>query len=303
MRFLWKDWPAPAKTGTSSNSYLTEILIPGETWQSVGAGYGHATAAAANSSGEVNFNDLGTRKGYHVLISGSVTASGASPKEATAQAYGPDGRVFSVINSENKIVTSAQNGRTTTFAKGIHGTDVVVRHDGLAYVTEPPANGKPEGRIWRITAGGKKQIVDTCRFSPSGITLSPDQTLLYVADLDSFWVYSYQIAPDGTLSQKQRYFHLHQPQTANNAGTAGMCCDTDGRLYVATTLGVQVCDQAGRVECIIPVPNGRAISLAFGSATHDTLFVACGEKVYKRKTRVHGAVAFGEPTKPAAPRL
>ena len=28
--------------------------------------------------------------------------------------------------------------------------------------------------------------------------------------------------------------------------------DSAGRLYVATRLGIQVCDQAGRVNCILP---------------------------------------------------
>ena len=49
----------------------------------------------------------------------------------------------------------------------------------------------------------------------NGITLSPDQSLLYVADYGSHWVYSYQVHPDGTLAYKQRYYHLHMPDTAD----------------------------------------------------------------------------------------
>ena len=47
----------------------------------------------------------------------------------------------------------------------------------------------------------------------NGITLSPDQSLLYVADFASHWVYSYQVQPDGSLAHKQKYFHLHVPDT------------------------------------------------------------------------------------------
>ena len=32
------------------------------------------------------------------------------------------------------------------------------------------------------------------------------------------------------------------------SGADGMCVDTNGTLYVATALGVQFCDQAGRVD-------------------------------------------------------
>jgi len=56
----------------------------------------------------------------------------------------------------------------------------------------------------------------------------------------------------------------------------------DGRLYVATRMGVQVCDQAGRVECILPTPNGRVENLIFGGENFDTLFCTCGDKVFKR---------------------
>ena len=33
---------------------------------------------------------------------------------------------------------------------------------------------------------------------------------------------------------------------------------------VATKLGIQVCDQAGRVNCIIPTPNGKVSNFSFG---------------------------------------
>ena len=108
---------------------------------------------------------------------------------------------------------------------------------------------------------------------------------------------------DGSLTNKQRYFRLHVPDTADDSGADGMRCDRDGRLYVATRLGVQVCDQAGRVNCILPTPNGRVANLTFGGENFDTLFCTCGDKVFKRKLKVKGALPFAEPIRPAAPRL
>jgi Gluconolactonase len=44
-----------------------------------------------------------------------------------------------------------------------------------------------------------------------------------------------------------------------------MTLDSTGELYVATKLGIQVCDQAGRVVGIISKPpNGRISNLVFG---------------------------------------
>ena len=137
----------------------------------------------------------------------------------------------------------------------------------------------------------------------NGITLSPDQSLLYVSDYRSHWVYSFQVQPDGTLSHKQKFYWLHTPDDADDAGADGMCVDTDGRLYVTTRMGIQVCDQAGKVQCILATPNGKCSAVTFGGEKLDTHFATCGDKVFQRKTRVKGAPAWAKPTKPAAPRL
>ena len=85
------------------------------------------------------------------------------------------------------------------------------------------------------------------------------------------------------------------PDTADDSGADGMRVDRDGRLYVATRMGIQVCDQAGRVNCIIPTPNGQVANLCFGGPDFQTLFATCGDRVYKRKVKVKGANAYQAP--------
>jgi len=185
-------------------------------------------------------------------------------------------------------------------ADGIQGNDIVVRHDGSVYVTNP-SRTEPS-KVWYISPKDKR-IVDTGLKFANGVALSPDQSLLYVAESRTHWVYSYQIQPDGSLAYKQRYFYLHVPDTADDSAADGMRVDRDGRLYVATRMGIQVCDQAGRVNCIIPTPNGKIANLCFGGEHFDTLFATCGDRVYKRKMKVKGANAFEAPLKPTTPRL
>jgi sugar lactone lactonase YvrE len=132
-------------------------------------------------------------------------------------------------------------------------------------------------------------VVDTGVRFANGVTLSPDQSLLYVADYRSHWVYSYQIQADGTLAHKQRYYWLHEADTDDQSNADGMRCDRDGRLYVATKLGIQVCDQAGRVNAILPTPNRRVSNLVFGGTKFDTLYATCGDKVYRRRLNATGA--------------
>jgi sugar lactone lactonase YvrE/enterochelin esterase-like enzyme len=304
MRWLWKDWPRRVIAGHTGNDTLNEILVPGEGWQLVSEGYKGTEGPATNAKGEVVFNDVNSSKTYKIGLDSKVSEFIADSKKGNGQAFGPDGRLYAVAGSEQKIIAYDRDGKATVIADGFSGNDIVVAHNGNVYVTNPPAgNSNDPSKVWLIKANGEKTVVDTGLKYANGITLSPDQTLLYVADYRSHWVYSYLIQPDGSLQFKQRFYWLHVPDTSDQSNADGIRVDNDGRLYVATAMGIQVCDQAGKVQCIIPTPNGRLSNLSFGGEHFDVLFATCGDKVYKRKMKVQGAQAWNTPHKPAAPRL
>jgi sugar lactone lactonase YvrE len=282
---------------------LQEILLAGEGWQLVAEGYQFTEGPAANAAGEVFFNNVPASKTYKVGLDGRVSEFLSGTKNGDGQAFGPDGRLYSVAGGAEQIVAYGPDGKPTVIADGFRGNDLVVRHDGSLYVTNPGWNGKDPSKVWYVSPSGEKKVVDTGLKFSNGLTLSPDQTLLYVADSRTHWVFSYQIQPDGSLAYKQRYYHLHVPDDADDSGVDGLRVDRDGRLYAATRMGIQVCDQAGRVNCIIPTPNGKLSNLCFGGANFDTLFATCGDKVFKRQLKVKGAHGFQAPLKPAAPRL
>ncbi len=302
MRWLWKGWPAPVKAGKGS-APLQAILIPGEEWTLVADGYRFTEGPIANAKGEVFFNDIPNNKAYKIGLDGKVSLFISDTKGANGQAFGPDGRLYAVASGASQVVAYDAEGKTSVIADGIRGNDIVVGHDGGIWVTHPGGNGPDSSHVWYISPKGEKKVVDTGLKYANGITLSPDQTLLYVADFKSHWVYSYQIKPDGSLAFKQKYDHLHAPDTADDSGADGIRVDRDGRLYVASRLGIQVCDQPGRVNCIIPTPNGKVANLCFGGPEFDTIFATCGDRVYKRKVKVHGANTFDAPIKPGKPQL
>jgi len=123
---------------------------------------------------------------------------------------------------------------------------------------------------------------------------------LYAINPGSNDISIFSVQPDGTLLYKQQYYWLHVPDNADRSGADGMRVDRDGRLYVATAMGVQICDQAGRVNAILRTPNGRVSNLSFGGENFDTLYVTSGDKVYKRKLKSKGANAWDSPLKPAS---
>ena len=302
MWWLWKEWPTPIKKGLGSQQ-MKDLLIPGEEWQLVGSGYTFTEGPAANAKGEVFFNDIPKSKTWKVGLDGSLSVFVEDTKKANGMAFGRDGKLYAVSAETKQVVAYDEAGKASVVAEGLAGNDVAVLADGSLYVTAPGNSNPASNAVWLVRANGEKTVVDAGMKFPNGVTTSPDQSLLYVCDTRSHWVYSYQIQPDGLLKHKQKYDHLHQPDSADESGADGMRCDRDGRLYVATKMGVQVCDQAGRVACILPTPNGRVANLCFGGVAFDTLFATCGDKVFKRHLRTRGLDPSGGPVKPAAPKL
>ena len=152
--------------------------------------------------------------------------------------------------------------RKRLYADSISGNDIVVANNGNIYVTSPDGIDKPS-KIYLIRPGKEKEIVDIGLKFANGLTLSPDQTQLYITESASHWVWIYQIQPDGKLTFKQRYGWLHVRDTDENAWSDGLRCDTAGRVFVTTKMGIQVLDQAGRVNAIIPYPGGSAFQSLF----------------------------------------
>lgn len=301
MRWLWRDWPEPVKPAAPTrNPTLAELLLPDEGWQLVGEGYGLSEGPAVNARGEVFFTDIPKSKSYRLNTQGRPEVFIADTRRGNGQAFGPDGRLYLAASGANEIVAYDAAGHSTTVADGFSANDLVVAHNGNLYATNP---GRGANKVWLVRPDGSKTVVDSGLKFPNGVALSPDQALLYVADYESHWVYSYRIQADGTLTHKQRYYWLHEPDTADQSFADGIKVDRDGRLYVATRLGVQVCDQAGRVNAIIPTPNGLITNLCFGGEKFDILYATCNDKVYKRRLHVTGANAWDSPNTPPPPHL
>jgi gluconolactonase len=294
MRWLWRDYPEPVRPAKTLN-----VLLPGEGWQLVSEGHKFTEGPAVNAKGELFFTDIPNNRIHKVGLNGKATVFAENTGGANGLMFGPDGRLFACANGKKAIVAYDMAGKEWIVAEDITSNDLVVNHDGNMYVTDP-GNKK----VWLINSGGEKRMVDDNIGRPNGVTLSPDQSLLLVADTSGQFVYSFQIQPDGTLAHRQRYFHLHVGDGSAQSGADGMKVDASGNLYVTTEMGLQVCDQAGRVNSIIPKPQRAWLSnVCFAGPQLDELVVTCGDKVYKRKVKAKGVLAFQAPFKPDAPRL
>jgi hypothetical protein len=62
-----------------------------------------------------------------------------------------------------------------------------------------------------------------------------------------------------------------------------------GRRY-APAVGLQIFEPGGKVLGVLPKPgNGPLVSAGVGGKNFDQLYVACGDKLYRRKIKSRGA--------------
>ncbi len=300
MRWLWKDHGQPVPVPAGGRHPLARILTD-DGWQLVGEGYRFTEGPTATAGGEVFFADGGEQKIYRVGLDGKVSLFVENSGGADGMCFGPDGRLYACCNRDRAIAAWDINTKEKTIiAADVDVNDCVVSHKGHIWFTD-----HKNRQIYHVAPDGKKQVVHRGGLEfPNGIALSPDQSLLYVADTKGRFVWSWQVQPDGTLAHGQKFYHLHLKDETGGSGADGLALDDRGQLYVCTATGVQVCDQAGRVNGIINLPpNGRLANICFGGEKMDTLFVAAGDKVYRRRTQAKGVRSADAPIKPPAPRL
>jgi len=301
MTWLWRDWPAPIKANPEGKSRQDafQVLEGGEGWEMVGDGYRATDGPAVNARGEMFFTDPPNNRIHKIGLDGKVTVFAENTNGANGMMFGPDGRLYTGATRSKQMVAYDAAGKPEVLAENVAVNDLAINVKGDLYFSDTAAK-----KIWLLPKGGSPRVVDEGIDSPNGVLFSPDQTLLYVSDYVGQLSWVFQVQADGSLAHKQRYFYVHMPDAATRSSSDGMAVDTDGRVYIATALGVQVFDQIGKCHAIIPAPQRMALSnVEFGGPDMDEMFVTNGDKVYKRKTKVKGVVSWRAPIKPAPPRL
>lgn len=297
MAFLWKDWPQRITPGPSAPR-AQEILIPGEDWQLVAEGFKSTRGPSTNASGEVFFADTTADKVHRIGLDGIVSIFAENTGNAHCVTVAADGSVYTISEKSGQLVHYTPDGRSSVILEGIPGHSILAHPNGKLYVTsnddKKPNNG---GTVWLIEDGQRKQVDAGIKFA-TGMAFRPDQWLLSVAEGHSKWAYSYQIADDGSLINKERFFHLHVQDWDDDAGAESICYFREGRQFLATKSGIQITADDGPTQVILTVPgHGRITGVAIGGKDLDTLYALCMNKIWKRKIRQHAFGAWSEWTK------
>ena len=283
---------APFARGADESSALSSILVAGDDWQMVSEGHGFLDGPTSDSDGNLYFSDLKSKPVGIYKLTPDGTKTTLTEAARSGLKFGPDGRLYAVGGGK-LVVYTLPDMKETVLAEKISTNDLAVNHQGQIYLTE---TGKKQVTYVNARTGETK-AADVGISKPNGIAFSPDQTTLYVSDYGGINVWSFSVQPDGSLTNKKPLMTMKAPEKKPDvAGGDGMICDTAGRAYVTTALGLQIFSANGELLGILPKPStGPLTSVTFAGKNHDYLYLTCGDKLFRRKTQVKGAVAFEAP--------
>lgn len=228
------------------------------------------------------------------------------------------GRLVTCEHSVTRRVTRTEHdGRITVLADQYQGkrlnapNDVVVKSDDSVWFTDPTfgINGNWEGfkaqpeqattNVYRIDPNGSIRAVITDLVNPNGLAFSPDEKKLYVVEwkgTPSRSIWSYDIAPDGTASNKTKLIDANGPGAldgfrVDKDGNLWCGWGSDGRVGVnsADYDGVKVFNAHGKPIGFIHLPE-RCPNLTFGGPKNNRLYMASSHSLYALYVEAEGAV-------------
>jgi enterochelin esterase-like enzyme len=286
MKWLWRDWPNPITAGRSGNPILKTIVKKEEDWTIAAEGCTGTGTLASDFQGRVFYQ--GANAASHLPDQAQSSpahceqASGAAPF-----AYGPEGSLY-VVGAHGLEVRSPSGSVKSIHTPPVAITQLTVRSNADVYLTGVTREGKSE--LWLIPSKGQARRLDGDLKGATGVALSPDGLWLFVAQSASRSGISYRVLSDGTVDSREPFYDFYVPASADDSGAMQVSVDRDGRVYVATRMGVQVFDRNGRVTAILPLPGNEPITgICFGGPDFSTLFVLGGGKIYKRQMAIPGA--------------
>ena len=134
---------------------------------------------------------------------------------------------------------------------------------------------------YSLTAEERALFEEACKSPLEAI--SPGGWSKAVAQKGSMWIYSYTAnnpgSPDTEWENGLEFYYLH---SAPNQ----IAFDTEGNLYVASEIGIQVCDHNGRVRAILNGPKGSVERMLF---IGNRLIVESGGELFCRELLAAGS--------------
>ncbi|MDH5248106.1 MAG: alpha/beta hydrolase-fold protein [Cyclobacteriaceae bacterium] len=294
VAWLWKDYPVPVKTHIESNARIN-LLLDGEPWKEINLKAIKSGKLTINKQGEVFFTD--GQSVYRIDNQEAMMPYAKLKGDVGGISFNQDGALYAADLASHKIILINEKGVARDVVTNVDANFMTISNKGI-YFTDTRKD-----RIGLYGFAAKKVTYTTVPFHPTGLALSSDQSFLNVSFSNCVFGYSYKILESGTPDFGQAYIHYQVPYGETAPGASGMTVDSDNLLYTATTMGLQVSDQLGRVNFIFSKPAEGMSDVKLAGVDFNTIYVSCNGKLFSRKINAKGVQSWLPAVKPPKPGL
>lgn len=222
------------------------------------------------------FSDWGTREIIAVDLDGGAEVILKAPAFPCCVDWLPDGRLLVVSARDGLILCRESDGSLVTHGdiSGLSdppaGNELVVDSRGNAYVNggQPLGEGTAAGIVAMVTPDGSAQTVADGLAFPNGMLVMPDGQTLVVAESYAKRLTAFEIAADGSLSNRRVWAEL------GDGVPDGICADAENAVWYADVPNrrcVRV-REGGDVLQSVELDRG-GFACALGGADRNTLFI------------------------------
>ncbi len=259
------------------------------------SGYQFTEGPAWPPKGKLFFTDLRSNRILKADANGEVSTFLENTRGVNGIMFSARGQLIACQGLEGRIVaidTATKNIQVV--AEGYKGTPFIMpndlaidRQDGI-YFTDPSfregTGPQDKEAVYFISKNGAvRRILDDLT-RPNGITLSPDERILYVLPSSLQGLMAYPLENPGIIGRGNRFGRIAYPGD-------GMTVDSKGNLYVTQPRlsAVQILSPKGDTLGFIYFPEVPS-NCKFGGPDMKTLFVTARTSVYAVKMQVPGFI-------------
>lgn len=279
------------------NARADGVFVPDAKLQKLAGGFAFTEGPTCDRKGNLFFVDQPNDRIMKWSTKGQLTTFLQPSGRANGMMFDAKGQLIACADEHNELWSISPRKKIKVLAKHF-GTnyfngpnDLWIAPGGGLYFTDPFYRRKwwdhqmmslTNEEVFYLSSDRKtlKRVTEDLK-KPNGITGTPDGKNLFVSDIRDSKTWRYDIAPDGSLTNKTFFCAL---------GSDGMTIDVEGNVYL-TGKGVIVFDRTGKQIDHVDVPEKWAANVCFGGPDRKTLFITATESLYSIQTTFPGANA------------
>ncbi|MDP3528554.1 SMP-30/gluconolactonase/LRE family protein [Methylicorpusculum sp.] len=260
-------------------------------------GFNGTEGPIAHPDGSLLFTETNAERIVRIAPDNKVSTFLEKSNGANGLAFNAEGDLIAVQVLKPKVGILYPKNKEKTLAEKYDGetfqrpNDLVLHKSGSLYFTDSGTRVTPENPnppiskpgVFHISPAGELKRLANDIDRPNGIQLNKDETVLYVANTQGEHILAYDIAADGSITNKRNFAKLagwKDGEAGWTSGADGLAVDDEDRLYVASNAGIEVFSAKGDALGVIPIPL-KPQNLAFAGADKKTLYVVGRGAAYR----------------------